>query len=68
MLDGLILLQVHSYLLPQLMFMLSHGFLQLGDLCLLLLNNTSQVFDAVVVRQLIFGHLQPAGLTQFQVQ
>lgn len=50
-----------SYLFPQLMLMLSHGFLQLGDLCLLLLNNTSQVFDAVVVRQLIFGHLEPAG-------
>lgn len=52
-----------SYLFPKLMFMLSHSFLQLRDLCLLLLNNTSQVFDAVVVWQLIFGHLEPAGST-----
>lgn len=43
------------------MFMLRHGFLQLGDLGLLLLNDAAQVFDAVVVRQLVFGHLQPAG-------
>lgn len=50
------------------MFMLGHGFLQLGDLCLLLLNNTSQVFDTVVVRQLVLGHLEPVRAAQLPSQ
>lgn len=50
------------------MFMLSHGFLQIGDLCLLLLNDTSQVFDTVVVRQLILGHLKPVRAAELGSQ
>lgn len=47
------------HLFSQLVFMFGHSFLQVGDLGLLLLDNTPQVFDAVVVGQLVLGHLQP---------
>lgn len=49
-----------SYLFSQLVFMLRHGFLQLWNLCLLLLDDAPQMFDAVMVGQLVFGHLKPA--------
>lgn len=48
------------YLLRQLVFVFSRGLLQLCDACLLLLYHWAQVFNAVVVWQLIFGHLQAA--------
>lgn len=48
--------------------MLCHSFLQLRNLCLLLLDNTSQVFDAVVVWQLVFGHLKPARVRDIRSQ
>lgn len=50
-----------SHLFSQLVLMFCYSFLQLWNLCLLLLNDTPQVFDAVVVGQLVFGHLQAAG-------
>lgn len=48
------------YLLRQLVFVFRWGLLQLCDACLLLLYHWAQVFNTVVVWQLIFGHLQAA--------
>lgn len=50
-----------SHLFSQLVLMFCYSFLQLWNLCLLLLNDAPQVFDAVVVGQLVFGHLEAAG-------
>lgn len=50
-----------SHLFSQLVLMFCYSFLQLWNLCLLLLNDAPQVFDAVVVGQLVFGHLKAVG-------
>lgn len=42
--------------------MFCHSFLQLWNLCFLLLDDAPQVFDAVMVGQLIFGHLKSASV------
>lgn len=39
--------------------MFCYGFLQFWNLGLLLLDNAPQMLDAIVVGQLIFGHLKP---------
>lgn len=49
------------YLFRQLVLVFSGCLLQFGDARLLLLDHSTQVLDAVVVWQLIFGHLQAAA-------
>lgn len=50
-----------AYLLRQLVLVLGRALLQLCDARLLLLHHRAQVLNAVVVWQLIFGHLQAAA-------
>lgn len=49
-----------SYLFPQLVFMFCYSFFQLWNFSLLLLDNAPQVFNTVMIGQLIFGHFKPA--------
>lgn len=49
------------------MFVFHYSFLQLRNLSLLLLNDAPQVFDAVVVGQLVLGHLEAAGMCNVRV-
>lgn len=49
---------------PQLVFMLHYRFLQVRNLCLLLLDDAPQVFNTVMVGHLIFRHLMPAKVRE----
>lgn len=48
------------HLFCQLVFVFSRCLLQFCDTCLLLLHHGAQVLNAIVIWQLIFGHLQAA--------